>query len=208
MNHVIRRAISIGTTLFVALAMGAATADSIRVRDGNIELVNAQGTATQINGNGEVVEAARSPDGKLIAYVVITPDLFIDTGAGRIRADEIWVMNAQGTEARRLVEGREDDKVELTLAGFSELHFSPKGDTIFFMSNAWATSNAIHAVELKTGHERFVCDGNSLEVITRGRYKGNLLVRKHKYRLQGGSYNWVWMVSPWGRDIKVASRAQ
>ena len=65
---------------------------------------------------------------------------------------------------------------------------------------AWATSPAVHQVNVTMGAERFVVDGALQGVIRTGRYRGMLLVSRHKYRPAPklGSYDPVDVVRPDG----------
>ena len=52
--------------------------------------------------------------------------------------------------------------------------------------------------------ERFLTDGNSLEVLQKsedGGYDGYLIVKKHKYFFEGGSYDWYWLLTPDGEEV-------
>ena len=90
---------------------------------------------------------------------------------------------------------------EEALADFARLQFSPDGTKIYFLSLAWVTSGGVHVLDLRTGKEEFVCPGNSLEVIHEGEYKGDLMVRQHRYFLGGGSFDWLWLLRPNGEEI-------
>jgi dipeptidyl aminopeptidase/acylaminoacyl peptidase len=148
---------------------------------------------------------ARAPDGR-VAFVRATPGRVISTALGDEQATELWIANADGTHARRLVTGRAADSVERTLAGFSSPHFSPDGRRLYFLSRAWVTSDAVHAVDVATGHEWFVAPGNTLAVIPRGPLAGCLLVTQHRYRPnEGGSYDWTWVLGTNGQQLALAA---
>ena len=57
-----------------------------------------------------------------------------------------------------------------------QLYFSPNSKTLYFQTSAWATSGAIHAIDMDSKNSRFVTDGNEYHVIKEGRYKGDLVV--------------------------------
>ena len=72
------------------------------------------------------------------------------------------------------------------------------------MSHAWVTSAAIHLMNSDGTEERSLTDGNSLEVLQEAedrRYDGCLIVEKHKYFLEGGSYDWHWLLTPDGEEV-------
>ncbi|HET7234266.1 MAG TPA: hypothetical protein VFJ16_29910 [Longimicrobium sp.] len=155
----------------------------------------------QITRSGRDRDARLSPDGRTIAFIRGTPGDSVDAGSGREEAGSLWIIPSAGGVARMLVRGRDDPAPERILAGLQSPQFSPDGRTLYFLSAAWATSAAVHAVDVATGAERFVAPGNSLEVVPRGRYAGSLLVWQHRYFLVAGTYDWVWLITPDGKDV-------
>ncbi|EOA5628257.1 hypothetical protein OW293_014750 [Providencia rettgeri] len=85
---------------------------------------------------------------------------------------------------------------------------------VYFLSSAWATSGAVHRIRwsvivnalkdipIAIDDIEFITSGNSIYVIQKGKYSGNLIIKKHKYKDGGGSYNPYVMVSPAGDSIK------
>jgi Tol biopolymer transport system component len=142
-----------------------------------------------------------SPDGRFVTYVRPTQGRLIDTAYGEIEATELWISRVDGSEARMLVRDVYSDSPKKTIAGIGWPQFSPNGRRIYFMSIAWVTSDAVHVIDLESGHEHYLCDGNSLEVIPRGKYAGDLIVSQHRYFLGGGSYDWFWLLTSEGKQI-------
>lgn len=172
------------------------------VRDGNIYLrAVPTGELCQLTATGLDSDARLSPDGTLIVFVRSTPDRTVDVGVGDCEASELWVIRIDGTDAKMVISGGAGATAETTRAGFRQPQFSPDGRRIYFLSQAWVTSGAVHALDLDTGLVRFVCPGNSLEVIPSGEYRGHLMVSQHRYFFGGGSYDWLWLVSPDGEML-------
>ena len=159
--------------------------------------VAAQGPTTA------TVEGSRvySHDSALVAFVVHTPTDSIGTGQGPAEATELWISRRDGSHARRLVRGRAAKSIESVIASISDLAFSPDDRQLYFLSAAWATSDAVHVVDLASGRERFVAAALSLEVLQAGEYRGCLLVGQHRYWMAGGSYNWLWLLTASGKEI-------
>lgn len=137
-------------------------------------------------------QATLSPDGKQVTF---------------LRDEQLWLMNVSGDNARVIVQPQANEEPKQNLTELNNPAFSLTGDTIYFMAAAWATSNAIHAIDLTTNKQRYVTDGNSFEQITSGKYQGYLKVAKHKYYKSGGSYEQIWLVSTTGKPIKAISGA-
>jgi WD40-like Beta Propeller Repeat len=175
------------------LAAPAAAAQTVTVDHGNVVLSRRGAAPVRLTSSGRDRDPALSPDGRRVA--------FVRGGVTRGDATALWIVDVQGGAARRLLAERPSDEPRTNLTQFHAPAFSPDGRTIYFLTNAWVTSSAVHAVEVATGRVRYVCPGNSLEVVPRGEYTGHLVVNQHRYFLGGGSYDWYWLVTPAGRDV-------
>jgi hypothetical protein len=177
-------------------------AQSVTVEHGVIFYQSADGTARRrIDPSGMVRDARLSPDGRTIAYVNATPDRLIMATGEESQATELGTIGVDGRNARVLVRGRQSESPQEVLADFISPRFSPDGQRIYFLSAAWAVSGAVHAVEVATGREWFIMPGNSLEVVARGEYAGHLLVSQHRYFMVAGSYDWLWLFTPDGKEV-------
>lgn len=158
-------------------------------------------TVLRVSADAERADRSISSDGQLVVFVKPTPGDLVETAAGDVEATEIWTSRADGSEPRMWLRGRFASTPESTLASFQSPQFSPDGQQLYFLSMAWATSGAVHSLDLQSGKLRFVCPGNSLEIIQGGEYKGNLMVEQHRYYLAGGSYDWLWLLQPDGQTV-------
>jgi len=172
------------------LASAPAAAQTVSIDRGNVVLTRPGAAPQRLTTGGRDREPALSPGGRRVAFV-----------RGDTTASELWIVEVGGGPPRRLVAPRPADEPRANLTRFASPRFSPDGRTVYFLAEAWATSGAVHAVELATGRVRYVCPGNSLEVVPRGEYAGHLMVHQHRYFVGGGSYDWVWLVTPAGRDV-------
>jgi hypothetical protein len=155
----------------------------------------------RLTESGRDSQARLSPDRRLILFVREARRDSVETAQGRVPASSIWIIRTDGGGIRELVEARSDTAPERALAGFQVPQFSPDGKRIYFLSSAWATSGAVHAVDIASGAHRFLVPGNSLEVAATGPYAGHLLVEQHRTFVAGGSYDWVWLITPEGREV-------
>lgn len=168
--------------------------------DGNIVLT-VGGTRRPLTDSKRDSDPTLSPDGRTVAFVRGTPGKMISTGSGDVEASELWVIDADGKNPVRLLTGATHPKPERLLAGMHSPQWSPDGKRLYFLSAAWATSAAVHVIDLATKRERFVCAGNSLQVLRTGEYRGHLIVEQHRYFLGGGSYDWHWLLRPDGSEV-------
>jgi len=177
-------------------------AQSVTVEGGNVYYrASGQSTPRRVTSSGHDRDASLSPDGRTIAFVRGTPGDSVQTALGPDEATSVWVVRTDGSGARMLVRGRAAGEPERALALMSSPQFSPDGKRLYFLSVAWVTSGAVHAVDVASGEERFVLPGLSVEVVPRGHYAGHLLVTQHRYFIIGGSYDWVWLFTPDGREV-------
>ena len=185
-----------------AFMPAVAFAQTLYVEGGNVFFKpDSSRRAVQLTTSGKDEQAALSPDGQMAAFVRRTPGKTVGTGSGTAEATELWGIRVDGTGAKRIAAGRSAAKMESILADFRAPQFSGDGKRIYFLSAAWATSAAVHVIDVTTGAEHFVLPGNSLEILRQGEYAGDLLVSQHRYFLAGGSYDWIWLFRPDGREV-------
>lgn len=122
--------------------------------------------------------------------------------------NSIWIAEGGGA-ARRVLEGREDPLPAHNLQGFSQPLFSNDGRVLYFNSEAWTTSAALHQLDAVSGREAFLVDGGLIGVVAGGRFDGYLVVLRHRYHPAPafGSYEAATLVSPNGRVLTVISTA-
>jgi len=184
------------------LCPAAAHSQSVAVQRGNVVYqATPQSSPRPLTSSGRDRDPRLSPDGKTVAFVRGTPADLVETATERGEATELWIVGVDGRDARLLARGRAAERPEQALAGFQSPRFSPDGRRIYFLSTAWATSSAVHAVEVASGQERYLLPGNSLDLLPSGRYAGHLLVEQHRYFLAGGSYDWTWLFTPEGVEV-------
>jgi hypothetical protein len=176
-------------------------AQSVSVSAGNIVYRARNGVERAVTSSGLDSMPSLSPDARWIVFVRRTPRDTVNTSLGWEERTELWIVRTDGVNARRLLRGREGETPETTLARFDTPVFSLDGKTVYFGSTGWVTSDALHAVNVSTGQERFICAANGFELLTRGPYRGDLMVGQHRYRTNG-SYDGTWIVSPTGQILR------
>jgi len=177
-----------------------ANAQKLSVQNGNI-CISSGGESKTLTTSGHDSEPVLSPDGRWIVFVRTVSGKKISTGLGDADATELWQIRDDGKDPTLLVRPKDSDKMESVLGGFSRPQFSTNGRLVYFLSEAWATSGALHVVDTTNGKEHFVCPALEFEVVTSGEYRDCLLVAQHRYFIGGGTYNWFWLLRPDGEEV-------
>jgi dipeptidyl aminopeptidase/acylaminoacyl peptidase len=194
---------TLALVLLPLLVAAPLRAQSVEAAAGNILYRPPCGAeARTLTRSGRDSEPRLSPDGAQVAFVRAS------AGPADGEPSSIWIVRTDGSGLRRLVQSRADEAPERNLEGLRSPVFSPDGARVYFLSAAWATSNAVHVADLATGEERFLIPGNSVDVVPGGRYGGHLLVDQHRYHLGGGSYDWTWLFTPDGREAGSIGETQ
>jgi hypothetical protein len=97
-----------------------------------------------------------------------------------------------------------DDLRDL-LTGFDNLYLSPDAKTLYFDTATYATSGAVHALNLETGDVSFITGGDITCVVLAGEYQGDLILAQHRYFVEGGSYDPFYLYTPVGKSVGVVA---
>jgi dipeptidyl aminopeptidase/acylaminoacyl peptidase len=183
------------------IQFASAAEPAVETKDGNIFLRSGDGSAKQLTQSGRDSAPVISPDGRWIVFVRAVPGKTISTGSGEEQAAELWQVRADGKEPTLLVAPRAAEDMKNVIASFQDVRFSSDGRHVFFVTPAYATSGAVHAVDTTNRKQHFVMAGSGLELVPSGEYKDCLLVEQHRYFIGGGSFDWIWLFRPDGKEI-------
>ena len=175
---------------------------TVLTKNGNIFSEDAAGKQTQLTATSKDTMPVLSFDKKYIAFVRKTDGP--KNEKNDFDSSQIWLLNLKSRKSYLLVQSMPDSDIYTsTLRGnFDALQFSVDEKYLYFLSGAWATSKAVHRVNLYTRDDEFITEGNSLYVIPTGKNAGCLMVAKHKLKEGGGYSNDNWLLTPTGEEIK------
>jgi hypothetical protein len=140
------------------------------------------------------------PNGRTVAF--IHGDKQSDPENGENAVTSLWIADGIAGTAQKLIGPSSNTDPRLDFTSFGSPIFSLDGRYVYVSAAAWATSSAVHQVDVATGKQRFVIDGSAIAVIRTGKYRGYLLVHRHMYHPapEFGSYDPVYVVRPDARE--------
>jgi hypothetical protein len=182
----------------------------VSLRDGNVFFTNRNGQSLQVTTEGLDEDASLSADSKQVVFVRRTPDYAIDTGRGDTNSNELWIASlAPVGKAHRVLRGQSGTfKTDntLTVAGFYLPRFSAGSLRIYFMAQTWATSDAIHVLNLATGKTTFLDSGHSVEPVYSGQFQNYVILRTDVMPRGGGHVTDYWLFDRTGKRTDWAGR--
>jgi Tol biopolymer transport system component len=156
-------------------------------------------SATHTFAEDSDTKPVTSHDGKIIYYIVAL-DGVDDNG---FQNNAIAARDKATSKKSILLSSHSANNSEGYLGGVENLNISPDDNTLFFEMPAGTSSNEIYSIDLKTKKLTDVVSGEVICIVQGGKNKGNLIVEEHKYFVQGGSYNSVFLLSPKGKQLGV-----
>ena len=195
-------------TVLLGLAIVPAEAATLAVDHGNIVL---DGKSLTSSGNDS--DPLLSPDGKTVVFVRLGDDSDAmakcsSDGALPVRGIALWSVKSDGTGAAKLLDAHPGDRPETTLCEFGAKGFDSTGRLLYVDTPAWATSSAVHVLDLRAKKERFFVAGSLIRVVSAcadKKYLNTVVAEQHRYFVLGGSYDWPYLFSPAGKELGPVS---
>ncbi|WP_417026864.1 hypothetical protein [Citrobacter sp.] len=147
-----------------------------------------------------VVQHIMAPGGK-VSYYIVSSDR-PGSGSSGLTA----IVSRENDTNKVLLQEAPNSDPEKNLSGFYNLYLSPDAKELFFNSEAWATAGAVHSLNISTGSVKYITAGDLACVVLSGEYQGNLVVAKHKYFVQGGSHDDLYLVDLKGKEIGLVAQ--
>lgn len=150
---------------------------------------------------GPVSQIIFAPGGKIVFSLRSEPN----------GQQSIVESSTNGSDGRIILRSKESNDPKENLTFLSNLTLSPNAKTLYFEAQAWATSGAVHSVDVTSSVVHYVVSGSLLCVIYSGLFEGDLVVEQHRYYVEGGSYQSVGLFKPDGvkvGNVKYSDRDQ
>ncbi|MBX9723128.1 MAG: hypothetical protein K2X81_17125, partial [Candidatus Obscuribacterales bacterium] len=118
----------------------------------------------QTNKKSNAPQKIYSPDKQSYAYVE-TSDKTVSSGKGDVSADVIWLCRKGEKAAHPLFKSADTVKVKQAIGEvqFGDIHdlcYSNDSSKLYFLNAAYAVSDALMSVDLKSGKIDYVIDAN------------------------------------------------
>ena len=149
------------------------------------------------------VEKVAVPGGPMVYY--IQGDANTKGTEDYVGGEQITVQNTISGKQEILLTAAPDADPKKTLYGFTRLKLSQDAKTLYFETAAWATSAAIHALDIASHQQRYVTDGSLICIVGNGKYKGDLIVQQHRYFVQGGAYDYLYLFDSAGKKLGLVA---
>lgn len=178
--------------------------------EGNIVATRDDGRRVQLTKSGRDQAPQLSPDGTTVVFRRATQGRLVFAGYGEEEANELWLVNVDGSGERLLLRGEDRNDplrrtwdCDLITAGFVDPQFSHDGRKVFFQGYCAATSHRLWSVDLATrgSHTFPVALGGDAIVLHDTEYAGHLIVPRRSYHEGGGAFVWYYLFDPNGREI-------
>jgi hypothetical protein len=178
-----------------SLILQSANSQEVYAQRGNILLSDTSGAVHQLTASGRDTLPVLCSHRILVAFIRLK-------GRDTTRSNELWTIKVDGYGAKRILAEVASNDPKQNLTDLGGLLFSLDCRKLYFNAEAWATSYAVHEIDLSNLKTRFVTDGGLHSIVPKGQYEGFLIVGKHRYFVGGGSYDWYWVVDPVsGNDV-------
>jgi hypothetical protein len=145
-----------------------------------------------------------SPEGNLVAAIVPTEG--VSANSSDTDKATLYLIDRASGKIEPLFAQRGSNDPRRSYQRPLHAVFSVDGTSLFVEVAAWTTSDAIHRIDLADKTDHFVIDGNSCDLITGGRWRGNLMVWRHRHR-HGGSFDVAQVISTHGRILATIPRS-
>jgi hypothetical protein len=194
------RAISIAVAAL--LLCNGALAAKLTVDHGNIAR-----DGKRLTNSGHDSEPLASPDGHIVVFLRATgkPAVQDCSATGdQAKPVELWSVNSDGSNARPLLQIHGGTDIRTVVCDFTDKQFNSTGTLLYFATPAWATSGAIHVLDMRSGREHLFVDGDGLHVLAACRdpkYRDDIVISQHRYFVFSGSFDWSWLYTPAAREV-------
>lgn len=150
------------------------------------------------------LEYINAPGGKTVYYIMADHSNKADEEES-FGGDSIVAMDSKSGKKTTLLKEQINEESEKNLFSFFNLQSSIDGKTLYFQTPTWATSAAVHSLDIASRKAKFITDGSLLCVIANGQYQNHLLITQHRYFIPLGSYDHYYLYDQSGKLVGLVA---
>jgi hypothetical protein len=179
-------------------------------KKGNIFARYSNGVNKQLTFTGKDQYPSLSPDCKKLVFLRNDPaDISVDELGQNVRTPGVWMDTRNGKDyvtIQQIVVMDITDLKENVIFDWKKMMSNYHSDNslpsniiiylakpvlsidnkyVYFMSAMWPVSDAVFSINCITNQIKYITPGNSLSVITKGKYTGGLIIGQHSYGTRG-----------------------
>jgi len=174
----------------------ARSADRVSANEGRILIQDSSGQTTALTQSGLDSAPWLSPDGRTVVFIRQSAEDIFWTSVYKIDMSTRKLGLLYGGPAR--YHGRESPS-------FGRPELDESQETLFLLTNDYATEGSLIAIQLATGQTRLISDHVvGYDVIECTGHRGDLIVLKRRADILGHPYFLYWLYSPTGDDLGLA----
>ena len=145
-------------------------AQSVYIENNNIYFMSTSGEETQLTANGMDQEAALSANGDKVIFIRHQqPQSYRDNDPGLFlnRFDELWSMNVDGSNKRRIINNNYTSSLDMGeyIGNFGSPHFSPDGKKIYFLSQNCLSDAILYMADADGNNVRRISNAHQLDMV-------------------------------------------
>lgn len=99
--------------------------------------------------------------------------------------DELWIIYSNGTKEKLISPDTNNPNESERISNIFNVTPSLDKTKVYFNTSTYVTSPTIHMVNLITKSHKYITDGNLVEVIKEGKYKGDLRIEQSRLTSEG-----------------------
>jgi hypothetical protein len=161
---------------------------SVSEVNGNIFFYYSDSSKKQMTFDGKDKNVIISPDEKAITFIRTWTEKTKEVGSCCWDDNSLYHIDIKTKQIKSLVSEVRSEDMKQVIVGIYHPEFNLHSDTIFFMTPAWATQNAMHGYSLKNNSVFFIKAVGNYNYIKKGRYKGLILATADEYNDSGHRY--------------------
>jgi hypothetical protein len=185
------------------------SARQLKEVDGNIVFIAGNGTTIPLTMGGSFAQPSLSPDGKLAVFLRnagLVDDPIAPWPNAKTQKTEIWVADTAVPNSGHAVFTGGVRRDNREFFAFESPRFSPDDRYIYFLIREAVVTSGLVRLEIASGRVDYIVTALNFQVVSAGKYRGDLVVQRRKAKLASGFYEWYWLLTPDGKEVGIVGQ--